>query len=193
MLAITGLILSIYSLAIQINDWKKDWGKAICSEDDNSASFEVNDKLELTEIWDNLSATILVSSIVAFIAGLVTFLTERSYIIDKDGNTKKDLENWKVSTTRLLCRCHIILWFLIFVLIVVWFWMMVVIVAGLDQVANAKNCSSDTVKEAAGDKLLAFGFLIAVALIGGLCCGVPMICVMMFGRPDDAKDDNDNK
>ena len=186
-----GIILTIYSLAIRINDWKEEYGDAPCGGDD--LSFDVNEKLETTEIWDYLSALILVACIVSFIVGLIACLTEKKYIIDKNGETEKDLDEWKVSTTRLYCRCEICLWVFIFVLLIVWFWMMVGIVAGLDTVAKAKNCSPDTVQDAAGKKLLAFGLLITCAVIGGLCCGVPLVCVMIFGRPDDAKDNNDKR
>lgn len=186
-----GLILTIYSLAIQINDWKEEYGKAECGEDD--LSFTVNEKLDTTEIWDYLSGIILVACLVSLIIGLITCLTERKFIIDKDGETKKDLDLWKVSTTRLYCRCEIVMWCTIFILIFVWFWMMVGIISGLSAVQSAKNCFPDTVMSAAGDKLLAFWFLIVVSIIGGLCCGVPMICVMIFGRPDDAKDKMDDK
>eukprot|EP00486_Rosalina_sp_Unknown_P015068 CAMPEP_0201581046 /NCGR_PEP_ID=MMETSP0190_2-20130828/61557_1 /ASSEMBLY_ACC=CAM_ASM_000263 /TAXON_ID=37353 /ORGANISM="Rosalina sp." /LENGTH=132 /DNA_ID=CAMNT_0048018233 /DNA_START=20 /DNA_END=415 /DNA_ORIENTATION=- len=49
-IAIIGLVLTIYSLAIQINDWKEEYGKATCGDDD-AESFTVNEKLEVTELW----------------------------------------------------------------------------------------------------------------------------------------------
>ena len=190
-LSLIGIILMIYALAIQINDFNSEWGEVGCGDDITSGvDYYVKEKIAAAQIWEYLSAMILMASIVGLCSGLYLWQSNRAYKLDSDGQSKKDIEGWNVSRTRSCWWCHMIVWIIIFTLIVVWFWMMVSIVAGLDTISGAKNCTKETsLQEAVSEKLLEYGFLITLSLIGGIICGIPLICAICCGKSDDEGDE----
>jgi len=187
-MAFVGIILMIYSLAIGINDWKSDYAAAGCGED-NPNDFTVGDKLSQTDAWVYCSGAIIVTSIVALASGCYSFWTDRAFIIDENGESDRELQKWNMSQSRVCCRCQLSLWVFIFTMLIIWFWIMVSITAALADIARATNCTDDDVQDAARDKNTAFGILIALAVICGLCCGVPFVCIQICGRGDDDRKD----
>eukprot|EP00483_Globobulimina_turgida_P006037 UN06047 len=157
-ISLIGIVLMIYSFVIDMNQFNFEWAQATCGGE------KVEDKISAFQAWEYLCAIIVVTCIVGIFSSCYTFWTDKPYVIDKNGEAKKETAKWNVGNTRICCRFETFLWFFMFILIVIWFWIMVGIVSGLDFIATSKNCTPDTVQEAAGDKLLAFGFLITLSV-----------------------------
>jgi len=187
-MALIALILMIFALAIGINDWDLQWGNTVCTTEDNE-SYVVSDKINFAQAWEYYCIVVLMISVLTLCAALFSTVRDRRYIVDKDGNVKKndvDVDDWSISATRFCCRCQILFWLLLLSLLFIWFWMTVDLVNNLNQIGNAKNCApSDDVMQAAQDKVLAFAVLIVFAVLSGILCGLPFACIAFCKKSDE--------
>ena len=82
--------------------------------------------------------------------------TSRNFVLDDSGHSKKPVEEWDVILGRNLCRCELMMGVFAFVAMAVWFVLTIDLMSGFMDIENAKNCSSDTVQEAAAEKVPLF-------------------------------------
>lgn len=182
-----GIALMCFGFGIQVADFNTEYGLAGCGEL-NTSDFVVEDKIAIHLVWTYFSGAIMVICIVGVCMALYMCPHNRHFVLDDQGHSKKPVEDWDVILSRNLCRCELMLGIFAFTSMAVWYGMTVVLLMGFMDIENARNCSPDTVQEAAGEKVTLLFVLIICSVVGVCGCGMPVFIFILKGKADEELD-----
>ena len=182
-----GIALMSFAFGLRINAFNTEYGLAGCGEN-NTSDFVVEDKIANHLVWAYFSGGILVICIVGVCMAMYMCPQNRNFELDEEGHSKKPVEEWDVVLSRNLCRCELMLGIFAFTSMAVWFYLTVDLMTGFMAIADAKNCSPDTVQEEAGDKVPYFIALVVLSVIGVCGCGMPVFVWILKGKSDEDMD-----